>query len=429
MKDKVVFLAVYILAFGPCALADTWAHPTITEYYSENKTYIAYVTPASATPATVEVFKTERGIRKSLWKCNLGNTGAPCQCLITDDGQYVTTLDENNRRQYGGWGDYVVAFYSSSGNIAHYSLEQIFGYPERIDDEQFRSLYDRSVSGRMWVVGQVFIDYVDSKTCFCVWLYKGQKWLAWDVTTGQAMDVGDELQKRWDEKGRQWARTEGINSKHYWSAAEFLARFKMPEDRALIEKLLDDKDFYTGDQATGTFKNRQFARFYAASPRRQAAERLLAQWDALPTAERPSETKYRFLGEVVGTLRLPKAPQAGDGRLCIYLVDEDRTVENWGKETPVHRLTKLFEKYSFATSSWPGAQMDFAIKGVTPGRYWVKAVWDKAEPFTFTDKDISGPPQKGDYETTDDQIIEVKAGETITGLIIDCTHQVSEEND
>lgn len=62
---------------------------------------------------------------------------------------------------------------------------------------------------------------------------------------------------------------------------------------------------------------------------------------------------------------------------------------------------------------------------VTPGTYTIKAVWDKAKPYTFGDDYIKGPPQPGDCESKNAPTITVKAGQTLENINIDCTNKVA----
>jgi hypothetical protein len=153
------------------------------------------------------------------------------------------------------------------------------------------------------------------------------------------------------------------------------------------------------------------------------AERILAEWNGKSTK------KYHYLGVVEGTVKLPTPPKAGYRWLCIYLIPSTTAKEKWYSKLPVHRLTAYFGKYSFHNRQWPGSNIPFSIQGVTPGQYWVKAVWDKAEPYSFDDKNIKGPPQQGDYESLESPTITVRAGKTVEKIIIDCTNKVTNGTD
>jgi hypothetical protein len=61
---------------------------------------------------------------------------------------------------------------------------------------------------------------------------------------------------------------------------------------------------------------------------------------------------------------------------------------------------------------------------VTPGKYWIKAIWDKAAPFAEADASIPAPG-KGDFETVGRPMIEIRAGKTIRDLEFDCLTEVA----
>ncbi len=352
----------------------------------------------------------------------MGNEGAPQDVFVTDDGKYVVTVNENSSRVHGGMGDYVLAFYNRRGLIKNYSLEEILHYPDRIDQREFRKLAKRSVSGRSWVSRPMFIDSYGDNLYFCLWLTSGERWLAWEISSGEEVKVNVDMVKRWNEKGRLWAVNHGIESKYYSSALQFLGKFKRQEDRKFIESFLDNTDFHTWYEE----KNKKFIRYYCWSPKRMIAESVLAAWDGKP-AQKPKRNgqKYNYLGVVDGTIKLPRPPKGGDRYLCIYLIPRTTSLSKWYNKVPAHRLTTYFSEFSFHNCQWPGSAIPFLIQGVTPGEYWVKAVWDRAKPYNFEDNYIKGPPQEGDYENIKPQVITVRAGEKVENIIVDCTHAVS----
>jgi len=425
---KKILLLLFLAVPGIKAVyADTWACPPEGDYFSENKMCIAHVIPAKKeTKPKLEVFEIKDSEKMPLWQCILGNEGTPMDVFISDDGKYVATVNECSRRVHGGLGDYVVAFYNKEGLVKNYSLEQILHYPDDIDQQEFRKLTRRSVSGRSWASMPMFLDQYNGKLYFCLWLLYGQRWLAWEISNGEEVKISDKMVERWNEKGRLWARKQGIKSKSWASAVQFLGKLKNKEDREIIESLLTNKDFYTWYEQTG----RKFLRYYCWSPKRALAERILAEWDGKPMKNLGrSNQEYYYLGTVEGTLKLHLPPNAGDHRLCIYLVPGEVIKENWYDKIPVHRITAYFSKYSFHNHQWPTSNIPFRIQGITPGRYRAKAVWDKAKPHNFGDNYITGPPQKGDYQSVESPLITVKAGEKIENIIIDCTHKVTNGTD
>lgn len=420
---KILFLLFVVATSNRVACADTWARPVEQLYVSENKQYVAQVAPAKGDNlATLKVFHVRDREGWILWHCTLGNEGAPQDVFVTDNGKYVVTVNENSSRVHGGMGDYVLAFYNKRGLIKNYSLEQILHYPDHIDQREFRRLARRSVSGRHWVSRPMFIDSYGDGLYFCLWLIFGERWLAWEVSSGKEAEINDDMVKRWNEKGRLWALNHGIESKYYSSALQFLSRFKKHEDREIIESFLTSTDFYTSYEE----RNRKFIRYYCWSPKRAMAESVLAAWDGKP-AKKPGRISqnYNYLGVVDGTIKLPRPPEAGDRWLCIYLIPSTITKSKWYGTVPIHRVTAYFGKYSFSNIQWPGSTIPFCIQGITPGEYWVKAVWDRAKPYNFEDNYIKGPPKEGDYQSIKSPVITVKAGEKVENIIVDCTHEVT----
>ena len=429
---KLIALLVIMTALPKPTYGDTWARPTEKDYFSPGKEFVAHVTPAKGdAKAKLEMFRLNDSDRIGLWQCALGNEGAPIYVFITDDGRYVATVNENNSRVHGGMGDYVVAFYNKAGLIKNYSLEQILHYtgpPNRLDiSKELRHLVSRSVSGRSWATMPMFFDRQGDNLYFCVWLYYGKYYLAWDPTTGAEVKITDDLKKRWDNKGREWALAEGMKSRSYAIAAEFLTHLKRPEDRKVIASLLTaEAKFYTRPVRDWNSKNRRFIRLEASCPKRATAESALARWDNKPGTNEDRSQRYHYLGTVLGTVHLAEAPGPDRSHLCLYLIPGDSITEDWHKSVPIHRVTEYFWQYSYHNAEWPGKDIPFRIQGVTPGKYTVKAVWDKAEPRTFGDDYIKDPPQKGDYQSKAGPSIIVNAGQKVENADIDCTHKVAE---
>ena len=420
---RILVLLFIVVTSNKVVHADTWARPVAKLYLSENKQYIAQVIPAKdENPATLKVFLVRDREDWVLWNCTLGNEGAPQDVFVADDGKYVVTVNENNKRHHGAFFFFFFAFYKRGGIVKNYSLEQILHYPDKIDQQQFMGLTDRTVSGRYWASRPMFLDEYQGKLYFCAWLDKGMRWLAWEVTSGDEATLNNDMLEHWDHKGLLWARQYDMQSGGYYSALRFIDRFKKSEDRRIFESLLTSKDFYTRYET----RDRKFVRFYSRSSRRSVAEAFLTGWDGHPaeTDSRPDQTYY-YLGVVEGTIILPRAPEAGDRWLCVYLVHETVGMSEWYSSVPVHRLASSFGKYFLYNQQWPGSSIPFVIQGVTPGKYRIKAVWDNAGPYTFEDNYIKGPPQDGDYVSVESPVIVVKAGEKVENVIVDCTHSVS----
>jgi hypothetical protein len=378
---------------------DTWALPVEKDYFSDNKAFVAHVTPAKGeTKARLDVFEINDSNRVSIWKCTLGNEGAPMYVFVSNDGAYVVTVNEVSGRVKGGMGDYVLAFYNKGKLIKHYSLEQILHYPEKIDKTEFRKIAHRTSSGWHWAGRPMFFDKPDGKLHFCIWQVYGHRWLVWEVSSGREVKVDDKMVGRLNEKGCTWAREEVAKSRsRYWQfALKFLGRCKKAEDREIIESFLCSSGFHTNSR-----------NYSSSSFKRNMAERILAKWDG-----RSSEV-YSYLGIVEGTVELPRAPKVSDGWLCVYLIPEEIDKKNWHVNVPIQRYCLSFGKYSFGKDQWAGKVIPFKIKTVTPGKYWIKAVWDVAEPYSFQDDYIKGPPQNGDYHNVLSPEISVEAGETI----------------
>jgi hypothetical protein len=434
MKKIVIILLVVIPAIKP-VYADTWALPKEADYFSENNKFVAHVTPATKeTKSKLELFEIKASEKLPLWKCTLGNEGAPQMVFVSDSGRNVVTFNEVSGRVHGGMGDYVIAFYNREGLIKNYSLEQILHYPDKIDEKEFRRLIGRSVSGRYWAGKPVFFDSFDNKLFFCAWLTYGQRWLAWDVSNGKEIKIEDLMVQRWNKKGRRWALNEiREKTKFHLLAYEFLGNLKNPEDRSLIEKLLSDENFSQYNSLSNVKSPQadkwvyRLVRCISSSYRRLLAEQILANWDGRPTTN--YQPSYRqplyYLGKVEGTVSLPKTDNPKEATLWIYLVPSSIQKDQWHKKPLVQYLVANFADYSFRNFDLEFKEkLPFTIAAVTPGQYRIKAVLDRTKPLSKSSDPIYVPRQ-GDYQSLDSTVITVEAGKTVDNITIDCTHKVT----
>jgi hypothetical protein len=231
-------------------------------------------------------------------------------------------------------------------------------------------------------------------------------------------------------------------------ACRFLRKTNFPGDRKLVEKLLAATDFstittYTPSIVEARAHGRQPTNFcfYVTSYRRSLADQILAEWDSKLDSNREHggplpfvHEDYFFLGKVSGTVALPCPPTGRDGVLEIYLIPAQVSRGKWPSHPPVHCVWASFWDVD-RTFNWRleslglkkpetgyklGTSIHFRIDGVTPGKYRLKAVWDKSYPFAVRDQ--IGVPGPGDYESGEEPSIEVVAGKSVENVTVVCTN-------
>lgn len=142
MKKTINFLLLVFLSllFSNTALADSWALPNEKEYCSENNKFCFKVIPkklesqlnyfkdrvagkenAGADKNTKENYckgeffeRNEKGKLIKKWSKKLVNEVSPVSAIISNDGKYIVTFDNWHNV---GYGDHVVAIYSSQGEV------------------------------------------------------------------------------------------------------------------------------------------------------------------------------------------------------------------------------------------------------------------------------------------------------------------------
>jgi len=170
------------------------------------------------------------------------------------------------------------------------------------------------------------------------------------------------------------------------------------------------------------------SRPYSESYYRKAADTALSIWDK----KLPDETRYRWSGDITynylgtfsGKIILPEKPKE-KSVLWIYLIPESVPVNKWSMDDIFQPLSSPFDDYFFFKWKLPDSTI-FDFKGVTPGKYWLKAVYEVESSGDYWVEDKKHIPRKGDFENAKSPVFEVKAGQTIDVGTIDCNSPVRE---
>lgn len=404
--------------------SDSWQKPHEFDTPSENGKFVARVIPASkAAKAILVVLAIESGKNNEVWRTQLSNEVAPTQVLLTNDGESVLTLDN----WFGvGYGDDVVAIYNRHGQLAKYSLDQI-ATPGR---EQLFT----TTSSRHWRANGIELSVADGEDAhYAVWLDWANQWVAWRLRDGQPIKVTGEVGKQFIKEARNTAITSIKNpsSQDEWgfgmnrsqAAARFLARLRFAEDRPLVASFLQASDFRGGIVKSFSGGVRPVLSFLASSSKRAEADRLLTRWDGKRASnmnfDQPGHG-YRFLGVLEGAIAFNAPPDTMKGSIRLYLIPESVPLNEWDSKLPTQFLiVDCNDKYSSGNGAVLEQTVGFVIEGVTPGEYRIKAVWDKAAPFS-KENEILCQPGPGDYESTSSPIVTVRAGKTSKDVQIDC---------
>lgn len=432
LMRAAAFLGAVVLLHTPAA-GDSWMSPRTREVRSANGRFVAKVVPAGRgkDPARPHVSVRETGAPAGaapLWEAELSNEVSPVDVMVSDDGRHVVTFDN---WYAAGYGDDVVAFYTDGRQVAEYSLEQVLApqEPTRVQ---------RSVSSRWWRRDSIqLLTEMDRRPMLCVWLGPFGRWLAWHLPTGQRADVAaPDVRRHLNEVGRAWAvRRLGsgdenardvdrdLDEERHGSriaALRYLGTVREARDRPLLEAELASADFSTYTSFTG---ERGLECFGARSDTRAAADAALAAWDGREPAGGDGAfgtDTYVYLGIV--NCRVQLGAPAARGYLWAYLIPEAVAPRQWAAARPVHWVRGDFTETAPAPKRWPRS-VPVRFEGVTPGRYWVKVVYDRAAPFCDEERSAQPPvcrPGPGDFENTGGRVIEVKAGAVTDGGEVDC---------
>jgi hypothetical protein len=438
--------------------------PMPSVYHSENKRFSAIVIPAfKENPCTLSVYHETNpalsapikapflhlvsnaadpvdewkndSTRKFMWTQKLSNPAAPVNVFITDDGKQVVTLDNWHEV---GYGDDVVAFYDANGQIKKYSLESFIPLPEEkkqtpvTDDnivktsihfmpDGYGRLFAHSVSSRWWRENGIELVITQKGgNLFGIWLPWKNGWIFWDMHNGHIIKDSSDFLTAVNHLTRAKILKNLDTEEDKQAACRFLSYLKNPNDRILIEEMLDNESFSTGYQTRDTHLTCAFSESHL----RSAADKALAVWDGklddFPGVR--DEHSYHYLGTLEGHLNLTEIPKI-DESLYVYLIPEQIDSNQWSQESFLQSLSITFDKYLVANSK----KIPFRIEGITPGRYCIKTVFrknagDQKKQFNTETKYYTG--QKGDYRNTTKVNIEILPGKSTQNIQIECDQRI-----
>ncbi|WP_371195584.1 hypothetical protein [Glaciecola sp. SC05] len=149
---KTYVLLILIIAANH-ALADSWSAPTEMGFASPNSKYVLKVQPAKLnleTPPVASIYEYTDDKYTRHVSFDLTNEWSPVFAVILDSGVVVTFDNWASL----GYGDNVVVFYSSGGELLKsYSLEQLYAPAlfEKVNENQtVSSTWWRCSSSRPW---------------------------------------------------------------------------------------------------------------------------------------------------------------------------------------------------------------------------------------------------------------------------------------
>jgi len=419
------------------ALADSWMPAKEFEATSANGKFVARILLGTRqTNAQAVVYSVRTNGRRELWHVQLTNRVAPSRVFLADDGAALVTTDNWGP---SGYGNEVVVIYNTKGLLANYSLEQFAPPPAGFvsssssifdRDEPYRGKFIHSVSSRHWSAyskKRFFRD--DGRLLFCLWLDWDQRWVAWNMADGALMAVTPRQTERLNLLERDQALQEIKSGKADAGAYNFLGRTKLKEDRALIEEWLTDTRFGSGSRSTSSSEKPELSFTYtSSSDKRREADRILSRWDGIADDRPGWHDDYHFLGTVRGQVNLGR-PSECQGTLRIYLIPAETPLAKWAERRPQQYLTADLSRgpYRFENGRSVYTDVDervnFMIYGVTPGKYRLKVIWDRAAPFCHHET-VLCLPGPGDYVSIASTVFEAKKGLETERISIECTEPV-----
>ncbi|HUT29422.1 MAG TPA: hypothetical protein VMX13_06500 [Sedimentisphaerales bacterium] len=379
----------------------------------------------------LEVYDVNASQNKLLWKADVASNFPRGGLFLSDDAGCVARLNTREESR----GDALQFYTREQGKIKGYSHDQLLGFCETLTGKGKYNLFPTFY----------MFHTFEGLTYFCGCLFgkAGLQWVAWSAADGQHLNLDQTVANSITDDARRHFRKElghEGESPNKILGCLFLSHFKRPEDRPYVEKLLTDQHFVTNpiwverssflqtllEQINIETQTRyQLDYFCASSGFRETADRELEKWDGKVTRDRLRSRKdpYHCLGTALVQVVLKSTPKRVGG-LWVYLVPASIGRAEWDHKRRLHYLMAEFE--GLGSEYEIGRTIPCIFGGVTPGKYWIKAVWDKEKPFEPLDRSGDGfcRPQKGDYESADSPVIEVEAAQTIDAGVIQCKQKV-----
>jgi hypothetical protein len=363
--------------------------------------------------------------------------------LLTDDGEYAVTLDNWHSM---GYGEDVIAFYQRQGLVRRYSLEAALAdRPEAANRHGFFSAFSHSVSSRWWRSHSLMrFDGSSTNAVFGIWLDWAGRWFAWRLADGVPVTLHGEALLRWNQMGRAqahawlaqreitgrpsreemrkwtaaamaWSGQVGDRLHHQVVACRYLAYVKNPADHSWLEAALRSSELNANwDPELRVNADRALAILDGAR-------------DTFASLSESESPRYYRLGTIDLTIELPQTPAKDEGQLYVSVYPETVKAADWQTARALFRTGTSFK--SSATKA--ASEVKLTIPAFWPGRYWIKAVWQRGPPFHHDlflyegmrewkeSRELAPTAGVDDFESVMPDIFELKCAETVA-LKIQC---------
>lgn len=350
--------------------------------------------PESSTwQSTVKMWRQARGKRELLWSAELFGDPLIRNPIFGRDGSFCI--------------------------FAHHDRWELFKNGRSIAFAKFHRQYPKDSS--LFVSPQPnLLELEDGDNpAVLVWDREDDAWQAFAIGSEKNIEASPVLVAHWNELTRARIRQRIANKEEVQETElEFLAVRRNPEDRAIFDKLLRGEkvvslapdDLPQPPRAAWVSVDDPY--FFVKEDRaRIIGDRLLALFDQKPMQKEVychGTQKLFYLGQVSGIVELPTPIRKEAGTMRILVKSEQASASEY-LEAALRQQTRdqidLTDEISFAFSSLP------------PGKYRVKAIWDRTAP--FTDRDRAGA---GDYESNWSDPLEVAAAGDAQ-VILECSRR------
>jgi len=435
------------------------------EAFSENKKFSAVLYQTRLDRPTLAVYEHGGDAPKRIWARPLAAEKKEDASELMDVTQFrIRVWNDGSavilQAQYAHGEEVALRAITKGGRDKSFAMEEF----EELMEELLPEVEDAAEFGSQRHGLELLLN--DPKL-YAIWDVPTASWVALDLGTMKFQAADEGLKKRLNELGLEKAR--GIARQQQPSALQkilskvaekaaaivpdlalgggsgeseleeakaafrFLAWQKKPEDKEAIERLLEGKPNLsistTFSEGPGDYE----AWLASESWERRLGDELLAAWEGQPMEEEeeseffphyaPRLRLHRF-GSIAGEVNLPFAAPDQPGIAWIYLIPANTREGAWERSKEIEKVSfDLDLKSMGGQDDYRLERLNFAFDTITPGKYRLKAVWDRRAPFAEKNDEAVAVPGPGDYESAESAVIELAAGIRVGDIELFCTNR------
>lgn len=437
-------------------------------HFSQNKKFSAEISTATLDKALLTVYRHEKETVEQVWSRSLTddredpnrrNTFPPFQLFqnieatVADDGSAVALFPPYS---YGS-GTFALKLITRKGGEQSFWMDQINEHVEDARD----SPYGLATTFQLFFESQ-------NPTTFGMWFRSAKQWLVigledFTIRKPEAALI-EKLEAVALLRAREMIRENrptalkkvlrpvlefaaeyipAVNpgprsqylTRQVEAAYRFLGHQKKPEDKELIEALLEGELTMTTSSDGMDELDSRSVNVGLYSQSRSLGDELLSGWEGkqqdAESGGFDNNRKGNYFVSLSGMVKLPFAAPTNSHAIWIFLIPNHLEEADWSSDEDVLKIQFNPNSGMFGSNNdKPLDHLGFSFNNILAGEYRLKALWDRRPPFAALpkspDEAILGLPTPGDYESAESNPFKLAAGQHAENIVLECTNRVGE---